>query len=77
MSGAVLDADGNKIGDYTRTVDFDDKKASSDYFKLNNSATGKAVGKQVLAANVAMYQKMGLESVEVHADIDVGGYAWA
>jgi hypothetical protein len=31
----------------------------------------------MLAANVEMYQKMGLDKVEVHADIDVGGYAWA
>ena len=77
MSGALLDATGKEIGEYRRTIDFDDKKASSDYFKLNNSATGHGIGKQVLAGNVAMYQKLGLEKVEVHADIDVGGHAWA
>jgi hypothetical protein len=77
LSGSLLDASGNKIGDYRRTIDFDDKKASSDYFKLHGGETGAGIGKQVLAANVAEYQKMGLDSVEVHADIDVGGYAWA
>ena len=77
LSGSILDASGNKIGDYRRTINFDDKKASSDYFKLHSSETGAGIGKQVLAANVAEYQKMGLDSVEVHADIDVGGYAWA
>lgn len=42
-----------------------------------NEDTGKGVGKEMLASNVAFYQKMGLDAVEVHANIDVGGYAWA
>ena len=77
MSGNLLDKDGNKIGSYTRSIDFLNNKASSDYFSLNGREQGKNVGKQMLAANVAMYQKLGLDEVNVHADIDVGGYAWA
>jgi hypothetical protein len=77
LDGALLDADGRTIGSYTRTIDFRDNKAVSSYFVLNNSKTGGGVGKQVLKANVEMYQKLGLDSVEVHANIDVGGYAWA
>jgi hypothetical protein len=77
ISGKLENADGITIGEYTRTIDFETNKASSDYFKLYNSSQGKDVGKQLLAGNVAMYQKMGLDAVEVHADIDVGGYAWA
>lgn len=77
ISGSLHDAQGNSIGEYTRAIDLDDKNAFSSYFKLKDSETGKNVGKQVLAANIAMYQKMGIDSVEVHANIDVGGYAWA
>jgi hypothetical protein len=63
------------IGEYTRTINFKENRASSDYFNLHGG-TGHGIGKQVLAANVAMYQKLGLDEVEVHANIDVGGYAW-
>jgi hypothetical protein len=76
VQGDILDPDsGDKIGSYTRTIDFDENKAVSDYFSLNK--TGKSIGKTVLAANVRMYQKLGIDTVEVHANIDVGGYAWA
>jgi hypothetical protein len=75
LTGKLQDADGASIGEYTRTIDFAENRAESDYFKLNK--TGGGLGKQMLAANVAMYQKLGLSEVEVHANIDVGGYAWA
>jgi hypothetical protein len=78
INGKILDKEnGNSIGTYTRTIDFLNNKASSDYFALNHGHTGGDIGKQVLKANVDMYQKLGLDEVEVHADIDVGGYAWA
>jgi hypothetical protein len=75
ITGNILDDDGATIGSYTRTIDFKANKASSDYFSLNKQ--GKGIGKTMLAANVRMYQKLGLDEVEVHANIDVGGYAWA
>ena len=77
VTGRLQDAHGSQIGEYTRNIDFPQNKAFSSYFKLNGSKQHAGVGKTLLAANVAMYQKMGLSAVEVHADIDVGGYAWA
>ena len=77
IRGKLKDADDATIGEYIRTIDFENNKASSDYFKLNSRETGHNVGKKLLAANVAYYKKLGLEKVEVHANIDVGGYAWA
>jgi len=73
--GEFRDDDDNKIGEYTRTIDFLNGTASSDYLSLHTQGAGAA--KQFLAANVAMYEKLGISSVEVHANIDVGGYAWA
>jgi hypothetical protein len=78
ISGYIKDADGVRIGEYTRKINFVSNTAESAYFALtSHRQQGKNLGKQMLAANVAMYQKMGLDRVNVHADIDVGGYAWA
>jgi len=77
MRGYILDADGDKLGEYTRHIDFDEHKAESAYFKLEDSAQGHGVGKQMLAGNIATYQQLGLHKVEVHANIDIGGHAWA
>jgi hypothetical protein len=77
IMGKLEDANGARIGEYTRTIDFDDKTAHSDYFVLNSSERSGGIGKQLLASNVATYQKMDIDTVGVHANIDVGGYAWA
>jgi hypothetical protein len=77
IQGSVLDESGKEIGSYTRTIDWDAKTATSDYFALNRGATGANVGKQLLAGNIEAYERMGIEKVKVHANIDVGGYAWA
>jgi hypothetical protein len=77
IDGKLLDGEGKPIGDYTREIDFDDNMAASVYFVLDKKATGSDVGKKILAANVKMYQEIGIETVEVHANVDVGGYAWA
>jgi len=77
ISGQLLNENGAVIGQYTREIDLANNKADSSYFKLYNKNTGGGVGKQLLAANVEMYRQLGLEKVEVHANIDVGGYAWA
>ena len=65
------------IGSYIRSVDFQKRKIESEYFALNESAQGHGIGKRMLAANIALYQKLGLDRVKTHANIDVGGYAWA
>jgi hypothetical protein len=72
-----LEDDGKEIGTYQREINLKDNKAYSAYFNLKKSSQGGNVGKKLLAANVAMYQKLGLDKVEVTANIDVGGYAWA
>jgi hypothetical protein len=77
IAGYIEDKDGARIGEYIRLIDFDKNEAESDYFKLNHRATGKDTGKALLAGNIAVYQKMGIDTVKVHANIDVGGYAWA
>lgn len=77
ISGSLLSRDGRTIGTYTRRIDWRDKTAESAFLQLSPSQTDKAIGKKVLAGNVEMYKKLGIEKVKVHANIDVGGYAWA
>jgi hypothetical protein len=77
IQGAIHDASGKTVGEYQREVDPDKKYAYSAYFKLNKSTTGHNIGKQILGGNIATYEKLGIETVGVSANIDVGGYAWA
>lgn len=77
IRGSLQDNHGNSIGTYNRIINWRDRTAESAFLQLNRGQTDKAVGKKVLAGNIEMYQKLGLDKVKVHANIDVGGYAWA
>jgi hypothetical protein len=76
IGGQIQDA-GRYVGEYSRRINLDNKSAYSAYFKLEKNATKHDTGKKVLAGNVAMYEQLGVETVGVTANIDVGGYAWA
>jgi hypothetical protein len=77
IQGKILGAGGHGVGTYTRRIDWRDRSAESAFLQLSSSSTNKALGKKILAGNVETYQKLGLDKVKVHANIDVGGYAWA
>ena len=77
VNGEIHNAHGDELGTFTRDINLDDKSAYSAYFKLNRTATGGDIGKKMLAGNIATYKQLGIEKVEVSANIDVGGYAWA
>ena len=50
-----------------------DLVASHDGFVIQ----GGGIGKKVLQSQFDEYERMGVTKVKVHANIDVGGYAWA
>ena len=83
IRGGILDEANNKLGEYDRRIDFTNNRAESEWFKLReyddngDKIQGHGLGKKMLAGNVDMYQRIGLDAVDVHANIDVGGYAWA
>jgi hypothetical protein len=77
IDGEVHDSDGHALGTFQREINLDGKSAYSAYFKLNRSATKHDTGKKMLAGNIATYRDLGIETVGVSANIDVGGYAWA
>jgi GNAT superfamily N-acetyltransferase len=76
VKGHLQDKDGKPLGEYTRTFQFEKKEAETNRLYLNDGETGKGIGKKMLAANVAMFQKLGIEKVRTSTD-SVGGYAWA
>lgn len=78
IAGQLKDMDDIRtIAEYTRAINWQQKYAVSDYLRFRRDMTGGDLGKKMLAGNVETYQKLGLEKVKVHANIDVGGYAWA
>lgn len=77
IAGDLTNNGGQTIGTYTRNLDLDAGIAKSAYFKLEKSQTKNSIGKKMLAGNVDTYKKLGIDRVEVYANIDVGGYAWA
>lgn len=77
VQGSVKDSHGKTVGNYKREIDWARKKAKSDYFSLDSRETGKDIGKKLLAGNIETYRSLGIEKVDVYANLDVGGYAWA
>lgn len=48
-----------------------------DLFTVPESKQGQGIGKAFLKSSFDEYKKLGVKQVEVFANIDVGGYAWA
>jgi len=69
--------DGPKKDDLgiTRIFRFYNKSVDHAYFVLGDK--GKGIAKKVLREQVSLYRKIGLEQITIHANINIGGYAWA
>lgn len=46
-------------------------------FELDDGIKGKGIGKEVLRRSLEEYDRLGVDEIKLHANIDVGGYAWA
>lgn len=46
-------------------------------FTMPQSAQSAGLGKQLLQNWLALYDHMGVQRIELHANLSVGGYAWA
>jgi hypothetical protein len=69
-------ADGLKI---QRTLVMTDKGliAEHDSFEVPEGIQGAGLAKKVMADSYDTYKEMGVKRVELHANLSVGGYAWA
>lgn len=86
MSTEVTFHKGNRnIATATRhfgtTIDARTKKrvASVDhaYWKLDDNVQGGGISNAFLKSSKQFYRQLGLDRATIHANIDVGGYAWA
>ncbi|NOQ30233.1 MAG: hypothetical protein GQ570_03825 [Helicobacteraceae bacterium] len=50
---------------------------SHDLLKMPEGSQGRGAAKELLSTQMAMYEKLGVKSITLEANIDVGGYAWA
>lgn len=66
-----------QIGTVSRTINFVEGTAHHSYLRFYADIQGGGYGKKLLAAQMAQYQRMGLTKVDLFANINVGGYAWA
>lgn len=46
-------------------------------FKMGEDYQGKGIAKGIFRALIPIYEKMGVDRIEVNANMDVGGYTWA
>lgn len=53
------------------------KNVNHDYFKIPENIQGGGVSKQLFQSLYKQYQNVGVEVLNVHANINVGGYTWA
>jgi uncharacterized protein len=78
ISGEIKDENNRRtIGTFDRHLYPDKNWAYSAYFKIEKSYQGTDIGKKILSGNVEVYQQLGYDKVEVGANLDIGGYAWA
>lgn len=69
--------DRKRIGNFTREIRPEKNEAYSAYFEIEKDSRHAGIGKHILGGNVEVYEQLGIDTVKVTANIDVGGYAWA
>lgn len=80
VSGWVLGADGSPAGSFVRTFDVDDRGqryAYHKYLKIDGNNQGSGFAEEFNRNLYDWYRRSGISYVNVHANIDVGGYTWA
>lgn len=84
VNGAILDANGEQVGEFDRIIDWDDGTVEHGVFKLWNEADrGRGVGAAFMALSLDAYEQTGaIDTILVDAHSDEsdefnGGYTWA
>ena len=80
VGGAILDSKGNEVGQFNRIFKINDKKefmVEHESLYMDRNVQGQGFAKEFNKQAFARYREMGVKKVQLQADIDVGGYAWA
>lgn len=74
----IRDRDGNEVGQACRTIHPPSQaRVNHNYLVLNPGQQGQGFASRFNAHAEDTYRGNGIKQVTLHADIDVGGYAWA
>lgn len=75
----IADYEGDTAFQMTRTFEYSgsEKLVHHDLFEIEKHHQKKGWGAIVLSSTVAHYEQAGVSKIELLANIDVGGYAWA
>lgn len=73
----LKDDRGSNVGQITSTIYPGQDRVHMDYYVLDRSLQGHGVMKQVMAQQMKLWQDIGIKKVDLLANIDVGGHAWA
>lgn len=79
MRGDMLRYEGYLDGGHymQRTIYPEAGHAYHDVLELAPSAQGSNIAKRILAGQVHVYQNMGINRIDLSANVDIGTYAWA
>ena len=77
FEGPLEDKAGRLLARIDRSIHPSTKTAHHGYLKVSSDIRGTGLVPQLLKNQFDLYNKMGLEKVNMNANIDVGGYAWA
>lgn len=73
----IYDKDtGAPLINMTRTIYPGIKRMTNDYLKLDPSLHGKGTAKMILRNTIATAKKHGIDYIDVHADLNKGGFVW-
>lgn len=79
IHGEVRDSDGNRVGHYIRMLSEENGKvvATHDWLDIDPPAQGHGIAQALNDHALSFYQRIGVDSIELHAGLTVGPYAWA
>lgn len=80
VGGEIFDSSGNEVGEFKRVFKVNKEgvfMVEHEYLLMDSAVQGQGFAKKFNAHAFKNYRDMGVERVQLQADIDVGGYAWA
>lgn len=79
INGKIVGHDGG-ITTFTRAFNMDSSRGrlvDHEYFKVHSGNQKADLGKKLSKQFLSLYDHMEIDVISIHANIDVGGYAWA
>lgn len=80
VAGTVYDSNGREVGQFQRSYNYNTDGqlvAHHDLLAITSQVQGSGFSNAFNGHLIRWYRQSGAKQVRVHADIDVGGYAWA